>query len=281
MGEGGRILDENWILSEIERAGQMNRRELRNSESIDDPKGSVVVAAFYHFAYFHDYETWQPLLKLFCDAHDLKGTILLASEGINSTIAGSRDAVDALFDYLHADPRFELLQHKESYCDRIPFQRMKVRLKKEIIKLGIPVKPTQIVGTYVEPKDWNALISDPTVMVIDTRNRYEVELGTFDRSIDPNLDTFSEFPEYVRQNCDPDKHQKIAMFCTGGIRCEKASSYMLAQGFAEVYHLQGGILKYLEEVPPQESLWQGECFVFDDRISVDQDLRQAPNNGLS
>jgi UPF0176 protein len=236
----------------------------------------VVVAAFYHFTDLPDYEDMRSSLEAFCDTHNLKGTILLAKEGINSTIAGSRAGIDALLDYLHADARLKGFEHKESYCDRIPFQRLKVRIKQEIVKLGIPeVDPTRQVGTYVDAKDWNALISDPTVVVIDMRNRYEVEVGTFQHAIDPNLDVFSEFPQYVQEHLNPVQHQKIAMFCTGGIRCEKASSYILSQDFSEVYHLRGGILKYLEEVEPEQSLWQGECFVFDDRRSVDRDLLQG------
>jgi UPF0176 protein len=168
---------------------------------------------------------------------------------------------------LRSDDRLQNLEHKESCCNVLPFQKIRVRLKKELVKMSIPdIDPTREVGVYVEPKDWNALISDPTVLVIDTRNIYEVEFGTFHGAIDPNLETFGEFPQYVDKNLTPKQHQKIAMFCTGGIRCEKASAYMLAKGFAEVYHLKGGILKYLEEVPTSESLWQGECFVFDDRI---------------
>jgi UPF0176 protein len=249
-----------------------------NMPDINDPNSQpsselVVIAAFYHFADLHDYQEICPLLKSFCENHDLKGTILLAQEGINSTIAGCRESIDALLGYLRADPRLQNLEHKESYSDLLPFQRLKVRLKKEIVKMGVPtIDPTRTVGTYVEPKDWNALIADPTVIVIDTRNIYEVELGTFERAIDPHLEIFSEFPHYVEQNLNPDTHKKIAMFCTGGIRCEKASAYMVEQGFSEVYHLKGGILKYLEEVPPESSLWQGECFVFDDRRSVDADL---------
>jgi UPF0176 protein len=247
---------------------------------------TCVVAAFYHFTDLPDYEDMRSPLEAFCGAHNLKGTILLAREGINATIAGSRADVDALMDYLHADSRFRDLEHKESYCDRVPFQRLKVLLKQEIIKLGITeVDPTRQVGTYVEPKDWNALINDPTVMVIDTRNRYEVELGTFHNAINPNLDVFSKFPQYIQTHLNPDQHQKIAMFCTGGIRCEKASAYMLSQGFSEVYHLKGGILKYLEEVDVEESLWEGECYVFDDRNSVDRHLHQGitgqRNNNLA
>jgi UPF0176 protein len=240
------------------------------SEGKGEDVERIVVAAFYHFTSLSDYQDMRSPLKSFCQTHHLKGTILLAGEGINSTIAGSRSGIDALLAYLRSDPRLQTLEHKESYCDRMPFQRMKVRLKKEIVTLGVPgIDPTQIVGTYVEPKDWNALISDPDVVVIDTRNQYEVELGTFDCAIDPQLDAFGEFPHFVQQNLHPDQHQKVAMFCTGGIRCEKASAYMLKQGFKEVYHLKGGILKYLAEIPPSESLWQGECFVFDERISVE------------
>ncbi|CAN1211548.1 tRNA uridine(34) hydroxylase [Tumidithrix helvetica PCC 7403] len=228
-----------------------------------------VVATFYHFTDLSDYQAMRSSLKSFCHSHGLKGSILLAQEGINATIAGSRAGMDALLSYLRSDIRLQSLDHKESYCKVMPFQKIRVRLKKELVKMGIPeIDPTREVGIYVEPKDWNALISDPTVMVIDTRNIYEVEFGTFCGAIDPNLETFGEFPKYVDEHLNPNQHQKIAMFCTGGIRCEKASAYMLAQGFSEVYHLKGGILKYLEEVPPNESLWQGECFVFDDRIAL-------------
>jgi UPF0176 protein len=227
-----------------------------------------VVATFYHFTDLFDYETMRPLLKSFCVSHNLKGTILLAPEGINSTIAGDRIGIDALLNYLRSDARLQTLEHKESNCQIMPFQKMQVRLKQELIKFGVDgIDPTHEVGIYVQPQDWNALISDPTVMVIDTRNIYEVEFGTFSGAVNPQTDCFSEFPRYVEENL-ADKQQKIAMFCTGGIRCEKASAYMLAQGFTEVYHLKGGILKYLKEVPDAESLWQGECFVFDDRISV-------------
>jgi UPF0176 protein len=171
--------------------------------------------------------------------------------------------------YLRSDPRLQKLEHKEDYCDVMPCHKLRVRLKKELVKFGVEgIDPSQEVGIYVEPKDWNALIADPDVLVIDTRNVYEVDFGTFEGAIDPNLDFFYEFPKYVEDNLSDRKHQKIAMFCTGGIRCEKASAYMLAQGFDEVYHLKGGILKYLAEVPPEESLWQGECFVFDDRITT-------------
>jgi UPF0176 protein len=259
----------------MSRTKQVNRLQAQIIEAsqanIQANIEPCVVAAFYHFTDLPDYETMRSPLKDFCDAHQLKGTILLAKEGINSTIAGSREAIDAVLAYLRDDPRLHDLAHKESYCQGIPFQRMKVRLKKEIVTLGVPdIDPRYRVGTYVDPKDWNALIADPEVIVIDTRNNYEVEFGTFKGAVNPNLETFGEFPNYVQDQLNPEKHQKVAMFCTGGIRCEKASAYMLSQGFSEVYHLKGGILKYIEEVPSEESIWEGECFVFDDRVSIDR-----------
>lgn len=212
----------------------------------------------------------------FCLLQKIKGTLLLAEEGINGTVAGSREGIDALLTYLKKDPRLADLDHKESFADEMPFYRMKVRLKKEIVTLGVPgVDPNEKVGTYVAPQDWNAIISDPEVVVIDTRNSYEYDIGTFKGAVDPKTETFREFPEYVSRNLDPQKHKKVAMFCTGGIRCEKASSFMLQQGFEEVYHLQGGILKYLETVPEEESLWEGECFVFDERVSVKHGLHEG------
>ena len=254
------------IQAQIIEASQANTQT--NIQTNIEP---CVVAAFYHFTDLPDYETMSSPLKEFCDTHQLKGTILLAKEGINSTIAGSREAIDAVLAYLRNDPRLHDLAHKESYCQGIPFQRMKVRLKKEVVTLGVPdIDPRYRVGTYVDPKDWNALIADPDVIVIDTRNNYEVEFGTFKGAVNPSLETFGEFPNYVQDQLNPEKHQKVAMFCTGGIRCEKASAYMLSQGFNEVYHLKGGILKYIEEVLIEESIWEGECFVFDDRVSIDR-----------
>ncbi|MFL9709335.1 rhodanese-related sulfurtransferase [Methylobacillus sp. Pita1] len=229
----------------------------------------IVVAALYKFVSLPDYQEIQPGLLALCNAQGIKGTLLLAEEGINGTVAGSREAIDVLLAYLRQDPRFADIDHKESFTDEMPFYRMKVRLKKEIVTLGVPgIDPNKKVGTYVKPEDWNALISDPDVIVVDTRNDYEYEIGTFKGAIDPATTTFRQFPDYVRNNLDPAKNKKVAMFCTGGIRCEKASSYMLEQGFEEVYHLQGGILKYLETVPKEQSLWEGECFVFDQRVAV-------------
>jgi UPF0176 protein len=236
---------------------------------------SVVVAALYKFVTLDDFhELREPLLQA-CIAAGIKGSLLLAREGINGTIAGSREGIDRALAYLRADPRLADLEHKESLDDAQPFLRMKVKLKKEIVTLGVDgVDPNQQVGTYVDPRDWNAIISDPDVLVLDTRNDYEVEIGTFKNAVNPNLQTFREFPQYVQQ-FDPATHKKVAMFCTGGIRCEKASAYMLQQGFSEVYHLKGGILKYFEEVPEAESLWQGECFVFDNRVAVNQQLEKG------
>jgi UPF0176 protein len=232
-----------------------------------------LTAALYKFVELPDFAALQPNIHAACAAHHIKGTILLAREGINGTIAGLPVDIHAVLDYLRQDPRFADLEHKESYADTHPFYRMKVKLKKEIVTMGVPsVNPNNTVGTYVKPEDWNALISDPDVILLDTRNDYEVHIGTFKGAADPKTKTFREFPEYVAQNLDKTKHKKVAMFCTGGIRCEKASSYMLEQGFDEVYHLQGGILKYLETVPEAESLWQGECFVFDQRVAVKHGL---------
>lgn len=216
----------------------------------------------------------EPLLD-HCRANGIRGSILLATEGINGTVAGPADGIAATLRYLRNDPRLSDLEHKESFVptDHETFYRMKVRLKKEIVTMGVPaVDPTKGVGTYVEPEEWNALLADPEVLLIDTRNDYEVGIGTFQGAIDPKLKSFREFPEFVRKNLDPAVHRKVAMFCTGGIRCEKASSYLLHEGFEEVYHLKGGILKYLEEVPEEQSSWKGECYVFDNRVAVDHGL---------
>lgn len=236
----------------------------------------IVVAALYKFVALPDFhELREPLLEE-CIAASVKGTFLLAHEGINGTIAGSKEGVDKVLLYLRADSRMADLEHKESFDDHMPFYRMKVKLKKEIVTMGMDeIDPNEVVGTYVTPRDWNALIDDPEVVLIDTRNDYEVGIGTFAGAVDPKTTTFREFPAYVRNNYDPKKNKKVAMFCTGGIRCEKASAFMLKEGFEEVYHLQGGILKYLEEVPAQESTWEGECFVFDSRVAVNHKLEKG------
>ncbi|MGJ3237178.1 MAG: rhodanese-related sulfurtransferase [Anaerolineae bacterium] len=234
---------------------------------------NIVIVAFYKFVHLPDYRALkQPLLDL-CKANGVYGTILLAEEGINSTIAGPREGLAHVLESLADDPRFADLIVKRSYADFIPFQKMKVRIKQEIVRLKVDgIDPNQRVGTYVDPDEWNRLVSDPDVVVIDTRNDYEVKIGTFQNAINPQTASFNEFPEFVDQNLDPSQHKKVAMFCTGGIRCEKATALMLEKGFEEVYHLNGGILRYLELTQPDHSLWQGECFVFDDRISVDHNL---------
>ncbi|MGO1462499.1 MAG: oxygen-dependent tRNA uridine(34) hydroxylase TrhO [Marinobacter sp.] len=237
---------------------------------------NVVVCALYKFAVLNDYKTLrQPLLETML-ANGVHGTLLLAREGINGTIAGSRQGIDTVQAWLAKDERFKGVDYKESFVDIQPFKRTKVKLKKEIVTMGVDgIDPKRIVGTYVEPEEWNALISDPEVLLVDTRNQYEVDIGTFKHAINPATDTFREFPDYVKQNLDPAKHKKVAMFCTGGIRCEKSTAYLREQGFEEVYHLKGGILKYLEEVPEEQSLWKGECFVFDDRVTVNHRLERG------
>lgn len=236
----------------------------------------MLVAAFYKFVHLPDYAELRVSLLALCQAQQIRGTILLAQEGINGTIAGSSSAIDKVLAYLRSDSRFADLEAKESETESRMFDRLKIKLKKEIVTLGIPeVDPSQQVGTYVKPQDWNEVISDPETLLIDVRNQFEVEVGSFEGAIDPRTASFRQFPEFVQSQLDPTKHKKVAMFCTGGIRCEKASSYMLSQGFEQVYHLEGGILKYLEEVPLQESLWRGECFVFDQRVAVTQGLKDG------
>lgn len=234
----------------------------------------VQVSAFYKFADFPDYaEHRDPLLKR-AETLGLRGSVLLASEGINGTLAGEPDALNAFLEDLRADPRFAEMELKHSFAATPPFRRIKVRLKKEIVTLGEPsVDPKSAVGQYVEPSEWNALIGDPGIALVDTRNAYETEVGMFEGAIDPGTDDFREFPAYVARELDPEKHPKVAMYCTGGIRCEKATNLLLQRGFKEVYHLKGGILNYLEKVPAEESLWRGECFVFDRRVTVDHSLR--------
>ena len=236
-------------------------------------KETYVVAALYCFVKIPQTHNVRNHLLHVSQTLEIKGTLLVAHEGINGTIAGSRAAIDALMAQLHTLCDLRNMEYKESFAYSNPFLRMKVKLKKEIVTLGVEtVDPTMCVGEYVSPKDWNALIQDPEVLLIDTRNDYEYAIGTFQGAIDPQTETFRQFPDYVADNLSPQQHKKVAMFCTGGIRCEKASSYMLAQGFEQVYHLKGGILQYLEEVPESESLWQGECFVFDERVAVKHGL---------
>ncbi|MBO9491812.1 rhodanese-related sulfurtransferase [Endozoicomonas sp. G2_1] len=239
----------------------------------DTHQPQYVVCALYKFVALENFEDLrQPLLNTMV-ANQVRGTLLLALEGINGTIAGPRAGIDAVLAWLKSDERLSDVSYKESYTDEAPFKRSKVKLKKEIVTMGVEgIDPRHVVGTYVKPKDWNALISDPEVFVVDTRNDYEVQIGTFKNAVAPNTKTFREFPAWTKENMDPSKHKKVAMFCTGGIRCEKSTAYMKEQGFEEVYHLEGGILKYLEEVPSSDTMWEGECFVFDDRVTVDHDL---------
>lgn len=242
------------------------------------------VAAFYQFAPLPDFrERREPLRALCCDL-DLKGSVLLAQEGINGTLAGSREAVDRFVTMLrHGDlfgGRLNGLQLKFSSASVLPFGRLKVRLKKEIVTFGdAATDPTRQVGTYIEPKEWNDLIAAPETVLIDTRNAFEVAIGTFEGAIDPDIASFGQFKTFAARHLDPKRDRKIAMFCTGGIRCEKASSYLLSQGFAEVYHLKGGILNYLEQVPKADSRWHGECFVFDERVALGHGLREREKSG--
>ena len=237
------------------------------------------VAAFYQFAALPDFrELRTPLLAL-CASLELRGTVLLAHEGINGTLAGSHDGIAAFVEALQEGPlfsgRLDRLELKYSSAAAMPFQRLKVRLKKEIVTLGdASVDPATQVGTYVDAAHWNALISEPDTLLLDTRNAFEVAMGTFEGAVDPEIRSFGEFKEFTERKLDPQKHRRIAMFCTGGIRCEKASAYLLARGFAEVFHLKGGILQYLEDVPESQSRWRGECFVFDERISLGHGLRE-------
>jgi len=246
------------------------------NDSGSQPNANIVVCAMYKFTTLENYqELRQPILALL-ERLDIRGTLLLAEEGINGTIAGSESAINEFLESLQSDSRFAKIDHKFSYHTTPPFHRTKVKLKREIVTMGVEgIDPNHVVGTYIEANDWNALISDPETILIDTRNEYEYGIGTFKNALNPHTETFREFPEYVAQNFDPEKHKKVAMFCTGGIRCEKASAYMKEQGFEEVYHLKGGILKYLETIDQNDSLWDGECFVFDDRVAVDHGLTKG------
>ncbi len=242
---------------------------------------SFLTAALYKFVELPDYAALQAPLLACCEAHAVKGTLLLAAEGINGTIAGSESGVRAVLAWLRSDVRLAALEHKESWTDVRPFYRMKVRLKKEIVSMGVPnVHPALMAGQYVKPADWNALLADPDLVLVDTRNDYEVEIGTFEAAINPNIHTFTELPGWLeREMLEGGKLAKVggkkppvAMFCTGGIRCEKSTALLRSKGFDEVYHLEGGILKYLETVPQNQSRWQGECFLFDERVSVGHGL---------
>ena len=236
--------------------------------------------AFYQFVSLKNIDQLQAFILKFCQKNSIKGTILLASEGINGTISGDEKKIQKFIEFIKEDSffknDFKNLEHKESWASKNPFYRMKVRLKKEIVALGVDgVSPTDKVGKYINPEDWNKLIEDPDTIVIDTRNNYEVDIGSFKNAINPQTESFREFPAFVEKNLKDNKQKRVAMFCTGGIRCEKATSLMLEEGFEDVYHLKGGILKYLETIPKDKSLWQGECFVFDQRVAVTHGLDES------
>lgn len=238
---------------------------------------AYLTAALYLFVDLPDFAELQPPLQAVCDAQGVRGMLLLAPEGINGTIAGSPEGVQAVLAWLRSDGRLAHLKHKEAFGDRMPFYRMRVRLKREIVSMGVPgLNPAAHAGTYVKPEDWNALIDDPDVVVIDTRNQYEIGIGSFARAVDPGTRSFTEFPAWVEQQSAPGGvlagNPRVAMFCTGGIRCEKSTAFLKSRGFNEVFHLEGGILKYLETVPQEESRWWGNCFVFDERVSVGHGL---------
>jgi UPF0176 protein len=232
-----------------------------------------IVCALYKFVSLENYQSIRDPLLNFMKEKEVCGTLLLASEGINGTVSGSRSTIDQLLQWLESQPGLNDIVVKESLTNEKPFKRTKVKLKKEIVTMGVQgIDPRKVVGTYVEAKDWNNLINDPDVLLVDTRNDYEYAVGTFEGAVNPNTVSFREFPAYVKDNLSPTKHKKVAMFCTGGIRCEKSTAFLKEQGYEDVYHLKGGILKYLENVPKEQTTWKGECFVFDDRVTVDHDL---------
>ncbi len=235
-----------------------------------------VVCALYKFVTLSNFAALREPLLQFMELNNIRGTLLLAEEGINGTVSGTRQTIDVLLGWLNADERLNPISVKESLDETQPFHRTKVKLKKEIVTMGVEgIDPLRTTGTYVKPTDWNKLISDPDVLLIDTRNDYEIEIGTFKNAVNPNTDSFREFPKFVKNNLDPNKNKKVAMFCTGGVRCEKSTAYLKEQGFDEVYHLEGGILKYLEDVPKDDTLWEGDCFVFDNRVAVNHDLEKS------
>lgn len=235
-----------------------------------------VVCALYRFVPLPQYKEIQPSLQAKMIENQVKGTLLLAEEGVNGTISGSRSGINSLLSWMRTIPEFAEIETKEAITNNLPFKRSKVKLKKEIVTMGVKgIDPNQSVGTYVTPQQWNELISDPDVLLVDTRNQYEVAVGAFTHATNPKTTTFREFPQYVSEHLDPSVHKKVAMYCTGGIRCEKSTAFLKKQGFKEVYHLKGGILKYLEEIPEENSLWKGECFVFDERVTVNHQLERG------
>jgi len=244
--------------------------------TLDSARAPITVCALYKFVTLTDFQERRPVMLDKLNELEIRGTLLLANEGLNGTISGPNANIDKFLDWLKSDPRLADIDTKLSYHQEMPFHRTKVKLKNEIVTMGVDnIDPNRVVGTYVEPEDWNALISDPDTVLIDTRNEYEVGIGSFENAVNPHTETFREFPDYVDKNLDPQKHKKVAMFCTGGIRCEKASAFMKERGFEEVYHLKGGILNYLEKVDEKQTLWDGECFVFDERVAVNQSLQKG------
>ena len=234
------------------------------------------VATFYRFTDLHDHEAWRDRLKDQCEKHGVLGIIILANEGINATVAGSVGGVASVIEFIRLDQRLKDLTHRECIAEEPPFNRLRIIIRPEIVTLGdTSVNPNQAAGEYVPPAEWNELISDPDLLLIDTRNDYEVQIGTFKNALNPDTQTFGQWDAYVKENLNPKNHKKVAMFCTGGIRCEKASAHLIKKGFEKVYHLQGGILNYLEKIKPEESLWEGECFVFDHRVSVLHGLEEG------
>jgi UPF0176 protein len=244
---------------------------------------SYLTTTFYHFVKIEEYKKLQPVIQKFCDKSFIKGTILLASEGINGTLSADEKNINGLHHFIKNDERFKNkfknISHKESWAKKNPFYRMKVKLKKEIVTLGVEgISPTKKVGKYVKPDEWNELISDPDTIIIDTRNTYEVDIGSFKGAVNPKTKSFRELPQFLEKNIKKYKGKKIAMFCTGGIRCEKATSFLVEKGIENVFHLQGGILKYLEKISKEKSLWEGECFVFDQRVAVTHKLKEGKYN---
>lgn len=236
----------------------------------------IVIASFYQFIPVDDFETLREPILAKMHEIQIKGTILLAKEGINGSFAGTREQMDAFYHYLHSYPYFKALNFKETYDENNPFDKAKVKLRKEIVTMGVAeVDPIKTPGAYLTPEQWHEMIQDPDVVLLDTRNAYEYELGTFKNAINPNIDNFREFPQYVAEHLSDKKDKKIAMFCTGGIRCEKTTAYMREQGFSEVYQLHDGILNYIQAIPKDNSLWEGQCFVFDDRVAVDNNLERV------
>ena len=244
---------------------------------------SYLTTTFYHFVKIEEYKKLQPVIQKFCDKSFIKGTILLASEGINGTLSANEKNIYGFHHFIKNDERFKNkfknISHKESWAKKNPFYRMKVKLKKEIVTLGVEgISPTKKVGKYVKPDEWNELISDPDTIIIDTRNTYEVDIGSFKGAVNPKTKSFRELPQFLEKNIKKYKGKKIAMFCTGGIRCEKATSFLVEKGIENVFHLQGGILKYLEKISKEKSLWEGECFVFDQRVAVTHKLKEGKYN---